>query len=124
MPQRAIWWAITVDCNEPRRVADFWSSVLGAEVIEPGADRTGWFRVRPFGSSGPVMNFQPVNEPKTGKVRIHLDVLANDLEATVDRIVALGGADSGARDALSRGRIAVMRDPEGNEFCILAPPMP
>ena len=70
------------------------------------------------------MNFQPVNEPKAGKVRIHLDVLVDGIEAAVDRVVALGGTDTGARQELPRGRIAVMQDPEGNEFCLLAPPAP
>ena len=120
--QRATWWAVTVDCNEPRRVIDFWSAILDSEVIEPGADRSGWFRLQPLGSGGPFMNFQPVEEPKVGKVRIHVDVLVDDLDAAVGRVVALGGADTGTREQLPRGRIAVMNDPEGNEFCLLAPP--
>lgn len=111
-----------MDCNEPRRVVDFWSAVLDCAVIEPGADRAGWYRLQPRGSGGPFMNFQPVSEPKVGKVRIHLDVLVQDLDAAVDRVVALGGADTGAREELPRGRVAVMHDPEGNEFCLLAPP--
>jgi predicted enzyme related to lactoylglutathione lyase len=70
------------------------------------------------------MTFQPVKEPKLGKVRVHVDVLVDDLDAAVDRVVGLGGADTGAREGLPRGRIAVMYDPEGNEFCLLAPPAP
>lgn len=63
-----------------------------------------------------------MTEPKVGKVRLHLDVLVDDLDAAVDQVVALGGSDFGAREDLPRGRIAVMSDPEGNEFCLLAPP--
>ncbi len=111
-----------MDCNEPRQVVDFWSAVLDCVVIEPGGDRSGWFRLQPLGSSGPYMNFQPVTEPKIGKLRIHVDVLVDDLDATVDRVVALGGSDTGTREELPRGRIAVMQDPEGNEFCLLASP--
>jgi predicted enzyme related to lactoylglutathione lyase len=122
MSQRATWWAVTIDSNQPRRLAEFWSVLLHCEVTEPGADRAGWFRLRPLGSVGPFMNFQPVSEPKTGKLRIHVDVLVDDIEAAADRVVALGGADTGTREELRRGRIAVMNDPEGNEFCLLAPP--
>lgn len=61
------------------------------------------------------MNFQPVKEPKVGKVRIHVDVLVDDLDAAVGRVVALGGADTGTREQMPRGRIAIMHDPEGNE---------
>jgi predicted enzyme related to lactoylglutathione lyase len=66
------------------------------------------------------MNFQPVGEPTSGKARLHVDVLVRDLDAGVERVLSLGGSDTGARDELLRGRIAVMRDPEGNEFCLLA----
>jgi predicted enzyme related to lactoylglutathione lyase len=118
----ATWWALTVDCNEPRRVAEFWSAVLDCPVIDPGADRAGWFRLQPFAPDAPFMNFQPVKEPKVGKTRIHVDILVDDLHAAVDRVVGLGATDTGTREDLPRGRIAVMRDPEGNEFCLLAPP--
>ena len=123
MSHRAIWWAVTVDCIGPRRVVDFWSAVLESPVIEPGDDRPGWFRLQPLGASGPFVNFQPVEARKVGKVRIHLDVLVGDLDAAIGRVVSLGGADTGAREELPRGRIAVMHDPEGNEFCLLAPPL-
>jgi predicted enzyme related to lactoylglutathione lyase len=93
-------------------------------VVEVGPDRLGWLRLQPLGSDGPFMNFQPVDEPRVGKVRIHLDVLVEDPAAAVERVLELGGADTGVREELPRGRIAVMRDPEGNEFCLLAPPAP
>jgi hypothetical protein len=38
-----------------------------------------------------------VKEPKVGKVRIHVDVLVDDLEAAVESVVALGGSVIGAR---------------------------
>jgi predicted enzyme related to lactoylglutathione lyase len=119
---KAIWWAVTVDCREPKRVAEFWAAVFGCASIELGADRPGWFRLQPGGAGTPFLNFQPVEEPKAGKVRLHLDVLVDDLDAAVARVVGLGGFDTGTRQELPRGRIAVMRDPEDHEFCLLAPP--
>lgn len=124
MGPRAAWWAITVDCSEPRRVAEFWAAMFDRPVIEAGPDRPGWLRLQPLGSDGPFINFQPVDEPRVGKVRIHLDVLVDDPAAAVARVLELDGADTGIRQELPRGRIAVMRDPEGNEFCLLAPPPP
>jgi predicted enzyme related to lactoylglutathione lyase len=118
----AAWWAITIDCNNPRKVADFWSAVFGTPVIEAGTDRRNWFRLQPLAPAGPFINFQPVEEPKVGKARLHLDLLVNDIGSAVERIVELGGTDTGARQELRRGSIAVLRDPEGNEFCLLAPP--
>lgn len=123
VPQ-ATWWAITIDCRDTRRVAEFWSAVLNCSVIQPGPDRPGWLRLEPRGSEGPFITFQPVPELKDGKVRIHVDVLVADMAGAVDHVISLGGTDTGAREQLPRGRIAVMCDPEGNEFCLLAPPSP
>lgn len=118
----AVWWAITIDGNDPRRLAEFWAELLATPIIEVGPDRPGWLRLQPLAPRGPFLNFQPVSEPKVGKVRLHLDVLVGDLDAGVASVLALGGADTGARETLPRGSIAVMLDPEGNEFCLLAPP--
>ena len=118
-----VWWAITIDSDDPRPLAEFWSALLGTPIIDPGPDRPGWLRLQPLGSSGPFINFQPVEEPKVGKTRLHLDVLVEDIDPAVTRVVSLGGTDTGARESLPRGRIAVMRDPGGNEFCLLAPPV-
>jgi len=117
------WWAITIDCHDPGAVARFWSAIFHCDVVEPGPDRPGWLRLQPFGSEQPpYINLQPVSEPKVGKVRLHIDVVVQDIDRAVDRVVALGGRDMGKREQMPRGRIAVMRDPEGNEFCLLAPP--
>jgi predicted enzyme related to lactoylglutathione lyase len=52
----------------------------------------------------------------------NLDVLVDDLDAAVDRVVAIGGADTGTREQLPWGRTAIMQGPEGNEFWLLASP--
>jgi predicted enzyme related to lactoylglutathione lyase len=118
----ALWWAITIDCHDPRRLAGFWAELLATPVSEPGHDRPGWRRLQPLAPHGPFMNFQPGPERKVGKLRLHIDILVGELEPGVERFVALGGTDTGRREELPRGQIAVMLDPEGNEFCVLAPP--
>jgi predicted enzyme related to lactoylglutathione lyase len=119
--EQALWWAITIDCHEPRRLAGFWAELLATPVMEAGGDRPGWLRLQPLAPHGPFMNFQPVPERKVGKLRLHIDVLVAELGPGVERVVALGGTDTGMREELPRGQIAVMVDPEGNEFCLLAP---
>ncbi len=120
----ALWWAVTIDCHEPRRLGRFWAELLATPMMDAGPDRPGWVRLQPLASHGPFINFQPVQERKVGKLRLHLDVLVRDLESGAERVVALGGTDTGRRETLSRGSIAVMLDPEGKEFCVLAPPTP
>ena len=99
MPPRAAWWAITVDCNDPRRVAEFWAALFDCAVTEPGPDRPGWLRLQPLGADGPFMNFQPVDEPRLGKVRIHMDVLVDDPEPPPSN-----GSSSSVAPTPARGR--------------------
>lgn len=51
--------------------------------------------MRPLASHGPLIDFQPVPEAKSGKARIHLDVLVGDLQAGITSVNELGGSDTG-----------------------------
>ena len=68
---------------------------------------------------GPRLFFQRVPEPKSAKNRVHLDVPveAAQLDDEVQRLVALG-ASLTRYNTYPGHRAAVMRDPEGNEFCL------
>ena len=62
--------------------------------------------------------FQPVAEPKRDKVRIHLDVKVPDMPAAARRVEELGG--SLVTEVREAGDVwLVMRDLEGNEFCLI-----
>ncbi|MEV6026982.1 VOC family protein [Streptomyces sp. NPDC052036] len=64
--------------------------------------------------------FQDVPEPKATKNRLHLDVHAGPQarDATVARLESLGATRVEERDKGPAGHWWVMRDPEGNEFCV------
>jgi hypothetical protein len=64
--------------------------------------------------------FQDVPEPKTVKNRLHLDVHAGEegREETVARLEGLGARRVEEVDRGPAGHWWVMRDPEGNEFCV------
>ena len=107
---------LCLDANDPQRVGRFWAAVLGREAADAGAgDGTTpdvVLRENPA-SPGPTIWINGVPEPKSCKVRLHLDV---DLRPgqTVDDLTALGAtvlSEPGAR------RWWVLADPEGHEFC-------
>ncbi|MEV0840085.1 VOC family protein [Actinocatenispora sera] len=62
-------------------------------------------------------------EAKVGKNRMHLDLRVADLDAEVDRLVALG-ARRRTTDPIEEAGWSwhVLTDPEDNEFCVLRPP--
>ncbi len=137
---------VTVDCADPGALARFWADVLGYRLDPPPSGFATWDEaldawgvpveqrndrsaVSDPGGSRPRMFFQKVPEPKRAKNRMHLDVRAAPgltgearmaaLEEECARLVALGAerVHRHEPDRMGAGHI-VMRDPEGNEFCL------
>jgi hypothetical protein len=111
---------LTIDSEEPDKLADFWCRALGYEVTyrsEEGEterevaiespDRKGW-----------RILFVEVHDERKVKNRLHLDLRPDDQEAEVSRLEELGAkrVDIGQSPEVTW---VVMADPESNEFCIL-----
>jgi len=106
---------VTVDCDvQPGPVARWWATALAAEM---DGDWETAARVRLTADGAPRLLFVQVPEPKRGKNRVHLDLLADDRDAEVARLEGLG-ATVVARHHESDESWTVMRDPYGNEFCV------
>jgi predicted enzyme related to lactoylglutathione lyase len=111
--------ALSFDCADPVAVATFWAAALGFELVE--ADPAGAYIADPSGATRGIF-FQPVPEPKTAKNRVHLDVRpTGTMQEEVDRLLALGATVRGFIEE-SGSFWTQMRDPEGNEFCVLRGP--
>jgi len=111
---------VVIDCADPKRVATFWSAVLGWPLTE---ETTGLCWISSTGepwAPAPVLVFVPVPEPKTLKNRVHIDVNPSgaDQAEELDRLLALGAS----RVDIGQGDVpwVVLADIEGNEFCLLA----
>lgn len=104
--------AIAIDCANPPALAEFYARLLGAPwAVDEGGDA---------GVYGPAnIDFVRVPEGKVVKNRVHLDVRATDLDAAVGHALSLGA--SRAPDVYDGDSWVVLRDPEGNELCILRP---
>ncbi|MEV3903444.1 VOC family protein [Mycobacterium sp. NPDC050551] len=107
---------LTIDCAAPERLAAFWGALLDRDQ-EPGLP--GWVQLKPRHDHEPRINFQPVPEAKQGKVRIHLDVTVDSVAPAIQRVLALGGEETGQRYEYPEGIVVVLKDPEGNEFCLV-----
>ncbi|MFJ2592802.1 VOC family protein [Streptomyces erythrochromogenes] len=113
---------LVLDCAEPERLAEFWSKVLG--YVELGREDDGSIEIGPpdagFGGPQPTLVLSPSDTPRTGKLRLHIDVNATDRDqaAERERLLALGArpVDIG-QDGTENWH--VLADPEGNEFCLL-----
>jgi predicted enzyme related to lactoylglutathione lyase len=110
---------LTIDCHDPKLLADFWSAALGYRLDEIDEEDAV---VKPAAGPGWTMLFQTVPEEKTVKNRFHLDVRPSGSMATeVARMERLG-ATAITRVDEGGSFWTVMGDPEGNEFCVLRGP--
>ena len=107
--------ALALDAEDPVALGRFYLALLGGELA---VDADGDARLRPEGGGTPL-DLLKVPEPHTVKLRLHLDVEALDFEAAVR--LALDSGATRADDVYDGDDWQVLRDPEGNEFCILRP---
>ena len=113
--------AITIDCSDLSGMAAFWADLLGVEIraIE------GHFAfLTPPEGTGISVWLQHVPEARTEKTRIHVDLAAADLDASLDAIRKLGGTVGDQHEW--HGYVwHQCFDPEGNVFDVMqavAPP--
>ena len=111
--------AVVFDCENPEAIAQFWSAATGWPAL--GQDDEGVW-LRDVSAGGPYLDLHRVTEPKTAKLRVHIDVAPfadDDQPAEVERL-----RGSGARLLdIGQGDVSweVLADPEGNELCVLTP---
>jgi hypothetical protein len=111
--------AVVANSADPRSQARFWAQAAG---WVPREQNESFAALRSPAGTGPFLEFLRIPEPKTVKNRIHLDVRpppGGDHIAEAQRLLGLGAtlADAG------QGEVpwVVLADPEGGEFCVLAP---
>jgi hypothetical protein len=114
---------VTVDCADPAALAAFWNEALGWGGVAAADDGGGAVCGPPGG--GAYLEFVRVPEGKVVKNRLHLGCSAgslDELEAELARLLALGATvaweESFPPEVAGRYRNLVLRDPEGNEFCL------
>ena len=107
-------YAIVIDVNDLKRCANFWSQVLGTDILYQDE------RYLRLGHKGerPTLLLQKVPERHKEKNRVHIDLDVPNLDKAINRVQDLGGHKL---SRLSEYGIewAVMADPDGNEFCLV-----
>jgi Glyoxalase-like domain len=113
---------VVVDSHDCERLARFWSQALGWRITYQSDAE--WAIEPPEGDPAvdvaPDILFVKVPDEKVSKNRLHFDLRPTDQAAQVDRLIGLGArrVDIGQGDDVTW---VVLADPEGNEFCVLAP---
>ena len=120
---------VVFDAFHPASLARFWAGVLDDHAVAP-YDQAQLDRLRSIGvvdteddptvlvaspQSELRLWFQRASQPKVAKNRVHLDLVCDDIDQELTRLVALGArvADQ------TNDKLVVLVDPQGNEFCLL-----
>jgi len=110
--------AVTIDCADALAVATFWSAALHRSIDPDGSGDFASIGFADADETLPAWQFTKVPEGRSGKNRMHLDFSTSDRAGEVGRLVGLGATR--VDDITESGSTwTVLRDPEGNEFCVV-----
>ncbi|MGV9710475.1 VOC family protein [Gordonia sp. NPDC003424] len=108
---------VSLDCADAAVAAEFWSSVLGWEIVASGE---GYAMLK--GSEGAAIGFgsvpdyQPPAWPNAnGSKQFHFDLAVDDLAAAQERCVDLGAV---VPEDQPGETWRVLLDPSGHPFCL------
>jgi hypothetical protein len=115
---------IVIDADLPSALARFWAAALDGYAVLP-YDDTEIARLAALGLTpetdpsvmvagpGPRLCFHLRPGPRAPRNRVHIDIVAEDVEAEVTRLIGLGAS----KVRHGEGYV-VLNDPEGNNFCV------
>ena len=123
---------LVLDCPHPASLARFWAEVLDGYAVAP-YDDAELERLRSIGvldpeddpsvlveGPGPRLFCQRVPEAKSAKNRMHVDLVSDDLDGEIARLLALGATRLDHQPPPGGDGLVALADPAGNEFCIRA----
>lgn len=134
---RLRWYTVVVDAHDVRAQARWWAEALDWQLIHDSEEEAvivprdlpeGMDLERPVPAAdwhriGPGLVFVRVPEDKQVKNRLHLDLaphLEDDRDAQIQRLLAAGATLADVGQDEDEVTWTVLRDPEGNEFCVLS----
>ncbi|NMA98673.1 MAG: VOC family protein [Phyllobacteriaceae bacterium] len=116
---------IVFDCDKPAVLAKFWAGLLDGYNVRP-YDDAEIVRLAALGFTpdtdptvlvdgpGPSLCFQNVEGRRYDNNRVHFDVEVADRPSEVERLKQAGATVDRVLPTYT-----VMRDPEGNQFCLV-----
>ena len=116
---------IVFDCDKPAKLAQFWAEMLDGYAVR-AYDEAEIARLAALGLTpdtdptvmvdgpGPSICFQNVEGRRYDNNRVHFDIQVADRNGEVERLKQMG-----AETVRVLPTYTVMRDPEGNQFCLV-----
>ena len=103
-------FVLDCDVDDLAPHVEFWSQALGKRVESADEDGDGKYARLQTEADEPILLLQKVSHAS----RIHLDIETDDVDAEVERLVALG-----AKEISRVHSWCVMEAPSGHRFCVV-----
>jgi predicted enzyme related to lactoylglutathione lyase len=115
---------LVIDGHDTMALARFWGAMFDTDIeaiTDQGEPNEAHYVDVAGNDLTPLLRFQRVPEAKAVKNRLHLDIEVEELEPAIARVRDLGGSVVRPLFTEYGYDVAVMSDPEGNEFCLIRP---
>jgi hypothetical protein len=112
-------YAVTFDCTDAMRLAEFWGIALDRKVDDHATKDFASIGLGDNTGQRPGWMFVSVPEAKQVKNRVHVDLISATKAGDVQRLLAIGATYIAGFDE-DGSQWTTLTDPEGNEFDIVA----
>ncbi len=109
---------VVINVSDMERAVRFWNAALGYRQRESEWGPTFMMLVHPKGTRLPV-SLQLTDTDPMEPVRVHLDLYTSEQARHVKRLVELGATRVDDWPYPEDADFIVLRDPDGNEFCVI-----
>ena len=116
---------VVVNVQDMERAVRFWEAALGYRQRDPVPGPRFTVLVDPAGKRTSLslqLSLQLSREPSQEPVRVHVDLYTAEQDEHVERLVALGASRVDDWPYPDDPDFVVLRDPDGNEFCVIDHP--
>jgi predicted enzyme related to lactoylglutathione lyase len=110
---------VVINVTNMRRAVSFWSQALGYRLREPRIDPEFTHLDDPAGR-GPGLGLQHTDAVPAEPAPVHLDLYTRERDKHIERLVNLGATVVDDWSYPQRHAFVVLRDPDGNEFCVIS----
>ena len=109
---------VVVNVTDMERAVRFWSAALGCRPRQEEWDPEFMMLVDPEGGRF-TLSLQLADSVPELPAPVHLDLYTHDQERHVERLVYLGATRVEGWPYPEGADFIVLRDPDGNEFCVI-----
>jgi catechol 2,3-dioxygenase-like lactoylglutathione lyase family enzyme len=109
---------VVVNVQDMERAVAFWTAAFGYRPREAAMDPNFMMLVDPDEKRVPL-SLQRSAHPPREPVRVHLDLYTDEQARHVARLVGLGAEEVRDWPYPDDADFVVLRDPDGNQFCVI-----